>query len=175
MGEVTPISMRAGTGLSPPGALLPMYKTSAFSCGHASLDNWLRLRALKSEGSTARTYVVCDGQVVVGYYCLATGSVTLAQVPRGLRPHGTPNPLPIMVLGRLAVDLHYQGRGIGAGMLRDAMMRSVQIAQSVGCAAILVHAVDQSSSTFYLKYGFLEFPIGTRTLFLPLKTIEAAL
>ena len=145
MGEVTQIAVRAGTGITRPSALLSIHKIASFYSGHPSLDDWIKQKALKSEGSSARTYVVCEGQVVVGYYCLATGSVSRNSVPREMRPHGTPNPIPIMIIGRLAVDKHYERRGIGSGMLRDALMRVMQISQSVGCAAILVHAVDQDS------------------------------
>jgi GNAT superfamily N-acetyltransferase len=161
--------------LSAPTALLPVHQLAAFACGEASLDDWLRHRALKSEGATARTYVVCAGDLVVGDYCLATGSVARASTPRALRRHGTPDPVPVMVLGRLAVDTRYQGKGIGAGMLRDAMYRALQVSRSVGCAAILVHALDQPAVDFYARYGFVEFPDGARTLFLPLATIAAAL
>jgi GNAT superfamily N-acetyltransferase len=80
-----------------------------------------------------------------------------------------------MVLGRLAVDTRYQGKGIGAGMLRDAMYRVFQVSRSVGCAALLVHALDQPAVNFYAQYGFVEFPGGARTLFLPVTTIAAAL
>jgi GNAT superfamily N-acetyltransferase len=169
------VSGSGAAALSAPTALLPVHQLAAFTCGEASLDDWLRHRALKSEGATARTYVVCAGDLVVGYYCLATGSVARAHTPRSLRRHGTPDPVPVMVLGRLAVDTRYQGKGIGAGMLRDAMYRALQVSRSVGCAAILVHALDQPAVDFYVKYGFIEFPGGARTLFLPLTTIAAAL
>jgi GNAT superfamily N-acetyltransferase len=172
VGEVTGPE---AAGLSPPATLLPAHQLAAFGCGEASLDDWLRHQALKSEGVTARTYVVCAGDIVVGYYCLATGSVARASVPKALRRHGTPNPIPVMVLGRLAVDTRHQGKGIGAGMLRDAMYRVLQLSRSVGCAALLVHALDQPAANFYAKYGFVEFPGGARTLFLPIATIAAAL
>jgi GNAT superfamily N-acetyltransferase len=167
--------VRAGGGLSPPGALLPHYQVGSFSCGQASLDDWLKRRALKSEGSSARTYVVCDGEIVVAYYCIATGAVERTATPKAMQRHGMPNTIPVMILGRLAVDRHYQGRGIGGGLLRDATLRVLHLSGSVGCAALLVHAIDQESAEFYRRYGFIEFPAGGKTLFLPLATVAAAL
>lgn len=138
------------------------------------LNDWVRQKALKSEGATARTYVVKDGQRVVGYYCLATGAVARSSVPRRIR-HGLPDPVPVMVLGRLAVDIRYQDAGIGRGLLRDALLRTLQVSEQVGVRAVLVHAINDAAKSFYAAYGFAEFPAGTRTLFLPIESIMRAL
>ena len=147
---------------------------SQFDCGEASLNDWLQRQALKSEGASARTYVVKDGGRVVGYYCLATGGVARSDMPRRIR-RGMPNPVPVMILGRLAVDVEYQRAGIGTGLLRDAMLRTLQVSEQVGVRALLVHAIDDTAKGFYVAHGFIEFPTGTRTLFLPLEAIARAL
>ena len=160
--------------LSPPQAISADDDLSAFDCGDEFLNDWLRRQALKSEGSSARTYVVRDGKRVVGFYCLATGGVSRAGVPRKIR-HGLPDPVPVMILGRLAVDKAYQRGGIGAGLLRDALRRSLQVAQHVGVRAMLVQAIDEEAKTFYAAYGFVESPLGTRMMYLPVEAIARAL
>lgn len=147
---------------------------SQFDCGEESLNDWLRQLALKSEGASARTYVVRDRVRVVGYYCLATGGVSRSNVPRRIR-HGLPDPVPVMVLGRLAVDLRHQHAGIGGGLLKDALLRTLQVSEQVGVRALLVHAINDAAKAFYAAYDFVEFPAGTRTLFLPLEAVARAL
>jgi len=132
---------------------------------------------MKQEGRSARTYVVCSGSAgltVVGYYAIATGGIERSRAIRPLR-RNMPDPLPVMVLGRLAVDKEFQKHGIGGGLLRDALRRTVQAAAMVGVAALIVHALDDDALAFYIKYGFVAFPQGSRTLFMPVQTIEAAL
>jgi predicted N-acetyltransferase YhbS len=174
MGEVTKLHRSTGPALSRPSAILPSHDTSKFYCGHESLDDWLQNTALKAEGRSARTYVVCDGKIVVGYYCLATGSVTRSEAPSKVK-RNMPEPIPVMILGRLAVTKHFERQGIGSGMLQDAFQRILQASESVGCRAVLVHAIDQSAAEFYMRYGFIEFPTGTKTFFLPLETIKQVL
>ncbi len=145
-----------------------------FDCGNEVLNDWLRTQAQKSEGSTARTYAVRDGRRVAGYYCLAAGGVARAAVPRKIR-HGLPDPVPVMVLGRLAVDITYQRQGIGSGLLRDALRRTLQVSRQAGLRAMLVHAIDDEAAAFYSAHGFIAFPAGTRTLYLPIESIAAAL
>lgn len=147
---------------------------SQFDCGVETLNDWLRRQALRSEGRSARTYVVKDRRRVAGYYCLATGAVARSNVPRGIR-HGLPDPVPVMVLGRLAVDIQYQHGGIGGGLLKDALLRTLQVSAQVGVRAILVHAIDENAKAFYAAYGFVEFPSGTWTLFLALESIAKVL
>lgn len=160
--------------LSPPRPISSDDDLSHFDCGEEVLNDWLRRQALRSEGRSARTYVVKDGERVAGYYCLATGAVARAGVPRAIR-HGLPDPVPVMVLGRLAVDRDYQRRGIGGGLLKEALQRTLQVSAQVGVRAVLVHAIDENAKVFYAAYGFVEFPSGTRTLFLALESIAKAL
>jgi len=174
VGEASPVKGGGGPPLSRPGAISPSHDTFKFFCGQDSLDDWLKHTALKSEGRSARTYVVCSGATVVGYYCLATGAVARASAPPKIR-RNISDPIPVMIVGRLAVDRHFERRGIGGGMLQDAFRRVLQASESVGCRAVLVHAIDQDAVDFYARYGFVEFPAGTRTMFLPLETLKAAL
>ena len=162
------------SGLSPPFPINAEHVTSGFDCGKPMLDDWLKVRALRSEGRSARTYVVCAGPDVVGYYCLATGSVRIDELPKKLAGD-MPASVPVIILGRLEVDSRYQGLKIGKGLLRDALLRSLQISQQVGCRAVLVHAVDEDAAAFYAAYGFLPFPEGGRTFFMSMKSIVAAL
>jgi GNAT superfamily N-acetyltransferase len=160
--------------LSPPGPLSAADDVGAFDCGNDLLNDWLRDQALRSEGRSARAYVVKDGARVAGYYSLATGGVARESVARKIR-QGLPRLVPVMVLGRLAVDLMYQGRGIGRGLLKDALLRTLQVSREVGVRALLVHAIGGEAKKFYAAHRFIEFPAGTRTLFLPIETIARGL
>lgn len=151
-----------------PGLLTAAHELSDFSCGHASLDDWLRRRALANQDTGAsRTYVLAEGERVIGYYALAAGSVALLETPGRMR-RNMPNPIPVMVLGRFALDLRWQGRGLGADMLRDAVLRTQQAANIGGMRALLVHAIDDRAAGFYLRWGFQPSPMTKLTLFLPL-------
>ena len=162
------------SGWSAPAPLDLSHDVASFSCGDPALDGWLKTTALRAEGRTARTYVVCDGKSVVGYYCLATGSVNRAIAPGGIR-RNAPDPIPVVVIGRLAVTSALQGRGVGGGMLRDAFRRTIHVAEVAGCAAILVHAIDDNAVAFYERHGFVAFPSGARTLFLSIDALRSAL
>src|ERR1700745_1456148 len=123
------------SGISPPSAITDAHDLTHFRCGNEALDDWLRIRALKSEGRTARTYVVALGRQVVGYYSIATGAEKRANIPKRLT-HNTPESVPLIILGRLAVDTNHQGTKIGKGLLKDALQRSLQISQSIGTRAV---------------------------------------
>lgn len=157
-----------------PVPLEARHDVDGFSSGNDVLDDWLKSVALKAEGRSARTYVVCEGDAVVGYYCLATGGVTRASAPGSVR-RNAPDPVPVMVIGRLAVTDRCKGQGIGSGMLRDALRRVLQAAEIVGCRAVVVHAIDDKAAAFYAAHGFAEFPAATRTLFLPIDTLRRSL
>lgn len=165
---------RASPVISPPVPIGPEHATGAFDCGKPALDDWLKSRAMRSEGRSARTYVVCNGPDVVGYYCLATGSVRIDELPKKLAGD-MPGSVPVIILGRLAVHSGYQGLGIGKGLLRNALLRSLQVSQQIGCRAVLVHALDEEAAAFYATFGFMPFPAGGRTHFLAIKSIAAAL
>jgi GNAT superfamily N-acetyltransferase len=161
--------------LSPPTRLTTAHVLESFACGVPVLDEWLKRRAaLNNESGASRSYVVCQGTVVVGYYCLATGGVTRVTAPGSIR-RNMPDPIPVIVLGRLAVDQRFQGQGVGRALLRDAILRVLQVADSVGVRAILVHAISDEAKRFYQTNGFLASPIEPMTLCLPLETARAAL
>jgi predicted N-acetyltransferase YhbS len=132
-------------------------------------------QARASEGRSARTYVVAAGRRVIGYYCLAAGSVTRADLPRASLRRNQPEQVPVIVLGRLAVDVDFAGCGIGKGLLKDALARSLSAAAGIGVRGILVHAIDHQAAGFYLKFQFLPFPTNELTLVLPLDTAAAAI
>lgn len=151
-----------------PEPLTLQHDTGDFDCGISSLNDWLRTQALKNAVSGAsRTFVACEDNQVVGFYALATGSVSRAQAP-GKISRKMPEPIPVIVLGRLAVDLKWQGSGIGTGLLKDAVLRVLSVAQQVGVRALLVHALDEEAKGFYLHHGFIESPIDPMTFMLGL-------
>jgi GNAT superfamily N-acetyltransferase len=157
--------------IGPPEKLSSVHDVSGFDSGEPALDDWLRRRAVQNEASGAsRTYVVCVGRKVVGYYTLAAGAVAHAEAHGRLR-RNMPDPVPVMVLGRLAVDRTIHGQGVGTGLLRDAVLRTVQAAEIVGIRAILVHAISEAARRFYEKYGFVASPLDPLTVMI---TVEEA-
>ena len=167
--------MRSGAeDLSAPEHLTA-HDVSAFDCGVVDLDEWLKKRALANEQTGAsRTYVVCAGGRVVGYYALASGGVAQVQAPGRVR-RNMPNPLPVMIVGRLAVDQAWKGRNVGRSLLRDAVMRTVQAAKIGGIRAILVHAISEDAKRFYERYGFQSSPIDPMTLMITVAGAKKAL
>jgi GNAT superfamily N-acetyltransferase len=149
--------------VSAPEKLSPAQDLSQFRCGEPELDDWLKRRALHNEESGAsRSYVVCIGRQVVGYYALSAGAAAHRDAP---------GRVPVMVIGRLAIDLKFQGRGIGTALLKDAVLRTVQAAEIAGIRAILVHAISESAKRFYQKLGFMESPTNPMTMMI---TVQAA-
>ncbi len=157
--------MSSGSGrIRPPEKLSPSHDLSRFDSGEPLLDDWLRRRAGQNEASGAsRTYVVCVGNRVIGYYTLAAGAVAHAEAPGRIR-RNMPEPVPVMVLGRLAVDQTFHGQGVGTGLLRDAVLRIVLAAEIVGIRAILVRAISEAAKAFYEKYGFVASPVDPLTV-----------
>ncbi len=159
----------------PPRPLRADDDLSGFASGRPVLDDWLRKRALRNEGAGAsRTYVVCAGNRVLAYYSLATGSVQHGEAPGRVR-RNMPEPIPVMIIGRLAVDTSQQGQGVGRGLLKDAILRTLSAAEIAGIRAILVHALDETAAAFYRKHGFVESPIDPLILMLPLEQARRAL
>lgn len=159
--------------LSAPVALAAGHDTSAFDCGDPALNDWLRHRALKNESRFSRTYVVCEGLRVAGFFCISAGAVERVNAPGKLR-RNAPDAIPVSVIGRLAVSRSHAGRGLGADMLADALRRIAMASQSIGIAAVLVHAKSDGARDFYLRCAeFLEYPADSRCLFLPIKTVVA--
>jgi len=157
--------------LHAPQPLTADHQTDAFKCGETSLDEWLKRRALLNQANGAsRTFVaVDDNHTVMGYYALAAGAVHHQDATRSIRQN-MPDPLPAMVLARLAVDLRTQGMQLGAGLLRDAVERSLAVAQNAGVRALLVHALHDRAKQFYLYFGFQASPVHPLTLMLRLKS-----
>jgi len=162
---------RGRGGLTAPVLLNASHDVSRFDCGNAALNDWLKLRALDSEGRTARTYVACDGNIVVGYYCLAAGAIERGALPKALKKHGLPNPIPVAIIGRLARDVSHKGTGLGMDLLQHALGRIVHASEAIGIRCVLVHAIDEAAAKFWRDNEFIESPIGSRTFFLPVDTI----
>lgn len=161
--------------LRAPEKLAAIHALDAFQCGIATLDDWLKKRAWRNEQEGAsRTYVLCAGNRVVGYYCLAAGSLMSVQAPGKVR-RNMPDPIPVMILGRLAVDRDWQGQRLGRGLLRDAVLRVLGAAETVGVRAILVHALSEDAKRFYQSGGFVESPVHPMTLVVLLKDARRAL
>jgi GNAT superfamily N-acetyltransferase len=148
---------------------------AGFCSGEASLDNWLRHRALINQHSfSSRTHVVCNEERNIGFYTLAAGSVERNEAPGNIA-RNAPDPIPVIILARLAVDEDFSGLGIGAGLLRDALLRTLTVAAEVGAKAVLTHALSEQAAIFYTKYGFTASPIDDLILMLPVKYIQAHL
>jgi GNAT superfamily N-acetyltransferase len=161
--------------LGAPERLTRDHDLSQFQCGEPDLNDWLKRRALQNEETGAsRTYVILSGQQVMGYYALAAGAAAHANAPGRVR-RNMPDPVPVMVIGRLAIDLRYQGRGIGSGLLKDAVLRTAQAAEIAGIRAVLVHAISDSAKRFYEKKGFTSSPVDPMTLMITLSDAANAL
>lgn len=174
MGNVTPDPEHPQTKLSAPVPLTTNHDLTDFDCGEPVLNDWLKHRALKNESRFSRTYVVCDGNAVVAYFCIAAGSVERAAAPGKVR-RNAPDVIPVSVIGRLAVSRAYAGRGLGADILSDALRRIAVASQSIGIGAVLVQAKDDNAKRFYMACAeFTEYPADSRTLFLPIETVIAA-
>lgn len=136
-----------------------------------ALDEWLRRRAQANEGRFSRTYVVATAERrVIGFYALAGGAVARDEAPRNLG-RNAPTMVPVMILGRLAVDHRFERRGLGADMLRDALLRSLQVAEIGGFAALLVHAISPEAAEWYRERGFRASPVSDLILMLPLAEV----
>lgn len=161
--------------LRPPELLADHHRLDGFTSGASTLDAWLVRKARTNQVSGAsRTYVLCRGDRVVGFYALAAGSVGHHLVPRKLRQN-MPDPIPVIVLGRLAIDVSEQGAGLGRALLRDALLRISAAAREVGIAAVLVHALNDRARDFYLACGFTGSVVAPMTLTARIAEIEAIL
>jgi GNAT superfamily N-acetyltransferase len=163
----------------PPERLSAEHELSSFQNGkHASLDEWLRNRARASEGMSARTYVVCDARVparVVGYYAISTAMEQRIALPNAKLRRSMPDHVPLLLIGRLAVDRAFQGLGLGGDLLADAIRRCLAAADIVGARGILAHAIDDDAARFYQRHGFLLSPLGEHVMLLPIETARAML
>lgn len=143
-----------GGRVSRPAVLKPGHDLAPFDCGRDQITDWLKQRARKAaESDTARTYVVCRGtRRVVGFFSMAAGAVAHADVSAKFRQN-TPDPIPVILLARLGVDLSEKGRGLGQSLLADAMKRALQSAELVAARALLIHALDADAAKFYEGLG----------------------
>jgi GNAT superfamily N-acetyltransferase len=161
--------------ITTPEHLEAHHDSTAFDCGEPELYDWLRLQAFKNEASGAsRTYVICAEGRIVGYYALATGAVTRAAATGKVRRQ-MPDPIPVMILARLAVDTRYQGQGLGYGLLRDALLRTLQVAAQAGIRAVLLHAMTAGARRFYQRAGFHDSPLDPMTMMITIADIRKAL
>ena len=159
----------------PPEALAEVHDFADFRCGEAMLDDWLKRRARANQASGAsRTYVVCEDKRVIGYYALASGVVTVESATGRFR-RNMPNPIPVAVLARLAVEQNWQGRGLGRALFCDAARRVAQAADVIGIRGIVVHAISEEAKGFYLALGFNRSPLEPMTLMVTLSDVRAAL
>ena len=162
-----------------PEPLGAKHDTTSFSCGTESLDDWLKRRALKNQGQGAsRTYVLThatqDGAMrVAAYYALASGAVRVSEATGRFR-RNMPDPIPVVILGRLAIDSAYQGQGLGRALVRDAGLRVVQSATAIGIRGMLVQALSNDAKEFYEKLGFEPSPLDPMMLMITLADLTAA-
>ena len=162
-----------------PERLNTSHDTSSFQNGkHVVLDEWLQKRAIASDGLSARTYVICADDAplrVVGYYALAATKEQRQALPSAKTRQGMPEEVPLLLIGRLAIDASYQGRGLGGDLLRDALSRCLAISEVAGVRAVITHAIDEDAAMFYRRYGFVLSPLGDRLMLLPIEKIRAAI
>ena len=161
--------------LSTPEPLASHHEVASFYSGVQSLDDWLRRRAAQNQASGAsRTFVTCDVNKVVGYYALSASAVAPAAAPGRFR-RNMPDPIPVVVLGRLAVARSHQGQGLGRALFQDAGRRAIYAAEAIGIRGLLVHALGDEAKTFYLRLGLDESPLESMTLMVTIADLRAAL
>ena len=159
--------------LNSPTPITNAYDTSKFHCGNLALNDYLQKYALQNHlNGSARTYVATMENNIIGYYSLAFGSVSHSEATKRIRQGLARHSIPIILLARLAVDATYQNKGLGKGLLKDALLRTIQAAEIGGLRAVVVHAKDQPAKNFYQKYGFEASPIDPLHLFLLMKDLR---
>lgn len=157
-----------------PEPLDPDHDIAGFDCGVESLNAWLQRRAAANQVSGAsRTFVVCENTKVVGYYALASSAVAAAAAPGRFR-RNMPDPVPVVVLCRLAVATSHQGRGLGRALFRDAALRIIHAADAIGIRGLVVHALSEAAKEFYLRLGLDESPLDPMTLMVTVADLRAA-
>ena len=161
--------------LSSPEPLSDHHHLAAVDCGVPSLDDWLKRRAAQNQVSGAsRTFVTCSGNHVMGFYALASSAVAPAQAPGRFRCN-MPDPIPVVVLGRLAVDKSQKGRGLGRALFQDAARRAIHAAQAIGIRGMTVHALSEDAKGFYLRLGLTESPLDPMILMATIADLQSAL
>lgn len=161
--------------IAAPEPLAPHHDVQSFSAGVESLDHWLKHRALKNQATGAsRTFVACKDHHVLAYYALASSAITVDAAPGRFR-RNMPDPIPVVVLGRLAVDQSLQGRGFGRALVRDAGQRLLQAADTIGIRGMIVHALSAETRFFYERIGFEPSPLDPMILMITLADLKASL
>lgn len=156
--------------LSAPEPLDARHLPDAFDCGHPALNEWLIRHAAQAHASgSARTYVVVDDRRIAGYFSLAVGQIDSLKAPERVRKGMGHFPIPVVILARLAVSMVDQGRGLGVGMLQDAIRRTLVVANQAGVRALLTHPIDEAAARFYLRFGFETSPVREQQMILLLK------
>ena len=160
-----------------PEPLAASHDVSRFSNGvHASLDQWLGERARSSEGFSARTYVVCSKDEparVVGYFAIAAAMEQRNALTSAKLRHGMPEQVPLLLIGRLAVDAEWRGRGLGSALLADALKRCLAASEIAGVRGVVAHAIDDAAAAFYERHGFIRSPLGERVMLMPIETVRS--
>lgn len=153
-----------------PESLGPQHRLEGFDCGKQALNDWLVRHARPAQGSgSAKTFVVADDDRVAAYFSLTVGQIDTLDAPERIRNGMGQYPLPVVILARLAVSRHNQHRGIGFGLLQDAIRRTLLIAEQAGIRAMLTHPIDEEASRFYTRFGFIQSPLREQQLLLLLK------
>lgn len=156
--------------LSAPESLATQHRLDDFDCGKPALNDWLLRHARQAQASgSAKTFVVADTDRVAGYFSLTVGQIDTLDAPERIRKGMGQYPVPVVILARLAVCTRDQGRGIGTGLLQDAIRRTLLIAEQAGIRAMLTHPLDDEAARFYTRFGFLASPLRDRQLLLLLK------
>lgn len=162
--------MGCSVSLRNPEPLGAQHRIDSFDCGKPALNDWLLRHARQAQGSgSAKTFVVADDDCVAGYFSLTVGQVDTLEAPARIRKGMGQYPVPVVILARLAVSKQDQGRGIGFGMLQDAIRRTILIAEQAGIRAMLTHPIDGDASSFYTRFGFITSPLREQQLLLLLK------
>jgi predicted N-acetyltransferase YhbS len=153
-----------------PEPLGPQHRLEGFDCGKPTLNDWLVRHARQAQGSgSAKTFVVSEDDWVAGYFSLTVGQIDTLDAPERIRKGMGQYPIPVVILARLAVGLQDQGRGIGIGLLQDAIRRTMLIAEQAGIRAMLTHPIDEDAARFYTRFGFIASPLREQQLLLLLK------
>ena len=162
--------------LTKPEELSRDHDVSGFRCGRESLDDWLKNRALKSTAAgDSRVFVICNrSNEVAGYYAVSAGSVRRHDAVGKIK-RNAPDPIPMALIGRLAVRVDHQGKGIGPALLRDAVLRISQASENIGIKGVLVHALDDEATGFYVRMGFRPSPASDYHLMISLTDVTAEL
>jgi GNAT superfamily N-acetyltransferase len=167
---------RSAARVRSPERLTAKHDLSAFENGkHPLLDVWLRDRALASEGLSARTYVVCDADAparVVGYYAISTAMEQRIALPSAKLRRGMPEQIPLLLIGRLAIDRSFQRTGLGTELLADALRRCLAAAEIAGARGVVAHAIDDDAARFYQRHGFQLSPLGSRIMLMPIEVVR---